>query len=222
MAYIDPEPLSRTDILFLLSLGSLVGAWVLSMCASYKSPKPILSTSRQSTVERYIAGPYPLPLLGNIFTFSALKHSPDSKLLILARKYGKVCMLWFGSNPVIIVNSPQTAKELMDKVNRNRSATSSYPQSHLLIWTLARIHLLIPANTDRLSSTSMALAACDDTNRRYIPSVEKDLPQPSWATAISELPQVPGLRVQGHDLGPPGSPSGVPDGRGAFRHECDL
>ena len=180
MAYIDPGLLH--NFLFLISLGSLVGAWALSMCVSLKP------TSEQSKVERYVTGPYPLPLLGNIFTFSALKHCPDSKLLILARKYGKVCMLWFGSNPVIIINSPQTAKELMDKVSLNRSAASPYLQSYLLIWTSARIHLLIPANTERFSSTGMALAACNDTDRRYIPSFEKDLPQPSRATAISELP----------------------------------
>ena len=66
---------------------------------------------------KYPDGPQSLPILGNIFFFSALRKRPDQELLRLARKYGEICMLWFGSNPVIVVSSPKLAKELMDKVS---------------------------------------------------------------------------------------------------------
>lgn len=61
-------------------------------------------------------GPRPLPFIGNLLDFSALYANPDKVLYQVARKYGKICMLWFGSKPVIIVSSPEAAKELMDKV----------------------------------------------------------------------------------------------------------
>lgn len=65
---------------------------------------------------QYPNGPSPLPILGNILSFATLKERPDMELLNIARKYGQICMLWFGSNPVIIISSPKLAKELMDKV----------------------------------------------------------------------------------------------------------
>lgn len=61
-------------------------------------------------------GPRALPLLGNLIQFSALRARPDLELLRLAKQYGQMCMLWFGSNPVLIVNSPKVAKDMMDKV----------------------------------------------------------------------------------------------------------
>ncbi|KFX91307.1 hypothetical protein V490_05975 [Pseudogymnoascus sp. VKM F-3557] len=77
---------------------------------------------------QYPNGPSPLPIIGNIFSFAALKQWPDKELLNIARKYGQLCMLWFGSNPVIIISSPKLAKELMDK---RGAIYSSRPEQNL-------------------------------------------------------------------------------------------
>ncbi|KAJ5088543.1 cytochrome P450 [Penicillium angulare] len=63
----------------------------------------------------YPSGPWSLPFLGNLIEFNAIKARPDQELLRIAKKYGEICMLWFGTNPVLIINSPKVAKEMMDK-----------------------------------------------------------------------------------------------------------
>jgi len=78
----------------------------------------------------YPNGPRPLALFGNFFYLSRLNRRPDQQLLRIARKYGEICMLWYGMSPVIIVSSPNAAKELMDKV-RYVLYLNSY-----LIWVL--------------------------------------------------------------------------------------
>lgn len=74
----------------------------------------------------YPEGPRTLPLLGSILSFFTLRKDPDRTLIRLARDYGALCMLWFGSKPVVIVSSPKAAKDLMDKV---RGKWSSEPNT---------------------------------------------------------------------------------------------
>ncbi len=92
----------------------LCGSLFITVGLAMIAPKYAFKTGKEAA--QYPDGPHPLPILGNIFSFNALKKSPDQELLRIARKYGQMCMLWFGSNPVIIVSSPKLAKDLMDKV----------------------------------------------------------------------------------------------------------
>lgn len=65
---------------------------------------------------KYPNGPRPLVFLGNFFTLSRLLSTPDQELISLARRFGDVCMLWYGSNPVMIINTPRAARELLTEV----------------------------------------------------------------------------------------------------------
>lgn len=67
---------------------------------------------------KYPNGPRPLGFLGNFFTLSRLLSSPDQELLSLARRFGDLCMLWYGSNPVMIINTPRAARDLLTEVCR--------------------------------------------------------------------------------------------------------
>jgi len=89
-------------------------SFLVAVALSFRTP--VRTEGEAKNGKQYPNGPKPIPIFGNIFSFSALKTSPDQELLRIARKYGSICMLWFGSSPVIIVSSPKVAKDLMDKV----------------------------------------------------------------------------------------------------------
>lgn len=61
-------------------------------------------------------GPKPWPIIGNLAFFSRLLKSPDRELMTLAKKYGGLCWLWFGTYPVLIISKAEDAKLLLDKV----------------------------------------------------------------------------------------------------------
>ncbi|KAF2733120.1 cytochrome P450 [Polyplosphaeria fusca] len=63
----------------------------------------------------YPAGPTPFPLVGNVFSFIRLMKDTEKTLVKLAAMYGETCMLWLGKSPVLVINSPIAAKELLDK-----------------------------------------------------------------------------------------------------------
>lgn len=75
------------------------------------------SWGKQRNKSLFPEGPRPLPLVGNVFCFFNLRKNPDQTLFRLARRYGALCMLWFGSKPVVIVSSPKAVKDLMDKAS---------------------------------------------------------------------------------------------------------
>lgn len=64
----------------------------------------------------YPRGPRPYPILGNLYFMSKLSRNADGELLKLAHKYGAICMLWFGSNPILVINKAKAAHELMEMV----------------------------------------------------------------------------------------------------------
>ena len=70
---------------------------------------------------RYPNGPRPLGLLGNVLTFITLQSEPDKELTRIRHRWGNICMLWHGSGPVIIINTPKAAKELLNDVSSSRS-----------------------------------------------------------------------------------------------------
>lgn len=73
----------------------------------------ILKSIFRSTGKRFPDGPTPLGVLGNIFTLRRLQSSPDRELTSIARRWGDICMLWAARYPILIVNKPQVAKELL-------------------------------------------------------------------------------------------------------------
>ena len=90
-------------------LGQVVGFVGIALCVLYS----FLSYRKY----KYPTGPQTLPLIGNYFSLAKLQANPEKELVRLKNKYGEICMLWFGSSPVIILSSPRIAKELMDRVN---------------------------------------------------------------------------------------------------------
>ena len=70
---------------------------------------------------KYPNGPKPLGFLGNFFTLYKLQSNPDRELLSLARRFGDFCMLWYGSNPVVIINTPKAARDLLTEVLRTQT-----------------------------------------------------------------------------------------------------
>lgn len=61
----------------------------------------------------YPDGPTPLGIFGNFFTLKRLQHSPDRELMVMSRVWGNTCMVWAARYPILIVNKPQVAKELL-------------------------------------------------------------------------------------------------------------
>ena len=64
----------------------------------------------------YPRGPRPYPILGNLSFMSRLSRNADGELLKLAREYGAICMLWFGSKPILVINKAKAAHEVMEIV----------------------------------------------------------------------------------------------------------
>ena len=76
----------------------------------------VLRLCRQS-ISSLPNGPSPVPILGNIWTVHMLNVSPGQTCLNLRRRYGDLATLWLGSWPVIFINGPQAAYELLQKVH---------------------------------------------------------------------------------------------------------
>ncbi|CAK9134352.1 unnamed protein product [Ilex paraguariensis] len=66
---------------------------------------------RPSTA-RLPPGPYPFPIIGNIFQ---LGHKPHHSLTILSKTYGPLMSLQLGSITTVVVSSPKMAKEVLQK-----------------------------------------------------------------------------------------------------------
>lgn len=105
--------LSHSTLSWMLSYAVLVLTLLISIIRVMKGRK-------KRRPAPYPEGPRTLPLLGSIFSFFTLRKNSDQTLIRLARDYGALCMLWFGSKPVVIVSSPKAAKDLMDQVSRKK------------------------------------------------------------------------------------------------------
>ena len=100
--------------LFNLGLGSVLVLITLGVaCLVLLTPKLRVLGPKQ----HYPDGPSPIPLLGNIATLRRLRANIDKELLRLKAEWGSVCMLWYGSSPVLFINSPRVAKELLNEVS---------------------------------------------------------------------------------------------------------
>ncbi|MCJ1307994.1 hypothetical protein MMC25_001644 [Agyrium rufum] len=113
---------SQDMTLPLSALSILLAVLVSSLSSQLRSRKAPVTKKHGKQV--YPSGPYAIPLLGNLFTLSALQKRPDLELLKIAKNYGGLCMLWVGWRPVLIVSSPKVARDLLD---RRGSLYSSRP-----------------------------------------------------------------------------------------------
>nr|A0A2K9RG08.1 RecName: Full=Labd-13Z-ene-9,15,16-triol synthase, chloroplastic; AltName: Full=Cytochrome P450 76BK1; Short=VacCYP76BK1 [Vitex agnus-castus]AUT77126.1 cytochrome P450 [Vitex agnus-castus] len=67
---------------------------------------------RQGKSAKLPPGPYPLPVVGNIFQ---LGDKPNRSVTKLAKKYGPVMSLRLGSILNVVISSPEMAKEVLQK-----------------------------------------------------------------------------------------------------------
>ncbi|KAK5998064.1 Cytochrome P450 monooxygenase virE [Cladobotryum mycophilum] len=88
------------------ALGAAV-CLAISIIASLLGPKKI-----------YPSGPKPWPLVGNMLYFAQILQDPDNELRKLAKQFRGLCTLWVGMTPAFVINSPEDAKELLDKRGR--------------------------------------------------------------------------------------------------------
>lgn len=76
----------------------------------------VLFVILRSSRNRYARGPRPFPVFGNFGTLRKLHKNPDQTLMQIRKQWGNMCMLWYGSSPVLIVNSPKVVRELLNEV----------------------------------------------------------------------------------------------------------
>jgi hypothetical protein len=94
-----------------LQLAALAWGAVLLALSAFVVVVPLFTKRSQ-----YPAGPRPLGLVGNISTFVKLISEPEKELLRIKERWGSICMIWYGSSPVIIISTPKAAKELLQDV----------------------------------------------------------------------------------------------------------
>lgn len=73
----------------------------------------LLKSLLHASTDRYLDGSRPLSIFGNIFILKRLQSSPDRELVRIARNWGDTCLLWAAQYPMLIVNKPKVAKELL-------------------------------------------------------------------------------------------------------------
>ena len=76
----------------------------------------IISASLFARKRNYPSGPSVLPLLGNIIYWRRVQKNLEPELLRLKEQWGDICMLWLGRAPVMVINSPLAAKEILNEV----------------------------------------------------------------------------------------------------------
>ena len=115
MVLINDE--GNANVFMFIAFASLACAWPVSLVLLSRKPK--VEGVGVSEDIKYPVGPTPLPFLGNVFAFSAMLKRPDHELRKIADRYKSMCMMWFGQKPVLFINSPIVAKDLLDKVNQS-------------------------------------------------------------------------------------------------------
>lgn len=97
----------------------------------------VLKRMSNAAVKGYPDGPKPLGIFGNAFLLKRLQSCPDRELASIARDWGDICMIWAARFPILIINKPNVAKELLVDVR----SYPTVPQPLLLVNILQRGHM---------------------------------------------------------------------------------
>nr|QCY52060.1 cytochrome P450 CYP71AR3 [Valeriana officinalis] len=101
------------ETMFLLIISSIIFVLFNSLLKWFRNPKKNLPPS-----------PSKLPIIGNFHQLGSLPHRPLQKL---AQKHGPVFLLHLGQVPVLVVTSPDAAREIMkthDQIFASRPKTT--------------------------------------------------------------------------------------------------
>ncbi|KAF2012756.1 cytochrome P450 [Aaosphaeria arxii CBS 175.79] len=106
----------------------------------------LLVRSKLKRNEAYASGPVPWPLVGNIWTLFRLHTDTERVLARLGREYGDLTMLWIGNWPAMVINSCETAHDILHK---DGAKTASRPTHNDLRIRAGRGRLVLtPAGPD--------------------------------------------------------------------------
>ncbi|KAK4203561.1 cytochrome P450 [Triangularia verruculosa] len=94
----------------------------------------LLCPQKKTTHPQYPNGPIPLPFVGNIWTIHKLNVDAEKTCRSLGSKYKDLCMLWYGSSPALLVNSPQAAHDLLHQMS---ISTASRPDHNSFRYTIS-------------------------------------------------------------------------------------
>ncbi|XP_019151809.1 PREDICTED: cytochrome P450 71A1-like isoform X2 [Ipomoea nil] len=95
--------------------------WLLAIAFLFK----ITTIHQRRKAYKTPPGPRPWPIIGNLNLLGSIPHQ---SLHSLSQKYGELMLLKFGSKPVIVASSPETAKLFLkthDAVFASRPATAA-------------------------------------------------------------------------------------------------
>ena len=141
----------------------------------------------------YPNGPRSVPILGSLWFMSRLWRNANGELLNLARKYGGMCMLWFGSRPILVISKTKDALELMEKVCESQVGTPflSKVHSHLV----ERVHILLEASPDRFQGYGMAVETYRHPGWRKIHLASETIPEAFGTPTVGSISEISRLRV---------------------------
>ena len=112
------------------------------------------------------SGPRPIPLIGNVGTLLRLRADLDAELIRIREKWGKSCKLKFGNTPVLIINDPRTAKELLNEVC---CTDLTHPDLDTDVTLAAERYIFFSTRTKRISKRALAFQADHYTCRAGFP-----------------------------------------------------
>jgi hypothetical protein len=96
---------------------SFLGVWLFYVGLTHIFYPMVISWSSSSNpLKVYPPGPRPLYFLGNIISFSEILRDPGKQLKKIASKYKETCIFWIGERPVLLINHPLVAIDLLEKV----------------------------------------------------------------------------------------------------------
>lgn len=107
---IDPNPTMELLMDTIFRGGFFIFVAIVLLIFRFTS----LSTTKRAP---YPPGPPAWPVIGNYFEFKSLFLRPEKRLREWTSRYGDITQLWIGPYPAILINSAETAKDLLDKVH---------------------------------------------------------------------------------------------------------
>ncbi|KAH7848239.1 hypothetical protein Vadar_018884 [Vaccinium darrowii] len=98
---------------------------------------------RRLRKQKYPPGPKPWPIIGNL---NLVGSNPHQSFHHLSKKYGDIMQLKFGSFPVVVVSSPEMAREILQThgetfASRPATAAGKYTSYNYsdMTWLLTEI-----------------------------------------------------------------------------------